>query len=259
MKRALEPDSVSALERCAYAAWPAEEVEELDGWRVRATRGVTRRANSAWTAETGGRLTLEERVERVEAFYAARALPSLVQISAASAPPELDRWLGRRGYQIESPVSVQTADVSAVARHAARDGVTTTVEGRPFEAWFEISCRRGRFAAVEEIYRALLQRIGAPAAFAIAELDGAPAAAGMAVIDGAWGGVFSMSTLAPQRRRGLAGGLLAALARRALERGAGGLYLQVERENQAATALYARFGFSERYRYHYRVGPAAAT
>jgi ribosomal protein S18 acetylase RimI-like enzyme len=46
--------------------------------------------------------------------------------------------------------------------------------------------------------------------------------------------------------------VLGAIARFALARGAARLYLQVEVENAAARALYARAGFVEAYRYHYR-------
>ena len=65
-------------------------------------------------------------------------------------------------------------------------------------------------------------------------------------------GVFSMLTLPEQRRRGLAEAVLGAIARFALARGAQQLYLQVEVANEAARTLYARAGFREAYRYHYR-------
>jgi hypothetical protein len=38
------------IERLADAAWPAAERERLGPWTLRATAGVTRRANSAFTA-----------------------------------------------------------------------------------------------------------------------------------------------------------------------------------------------------------------
>jgi ribosomal protein S18 acetylase RimI-like enzyme len=44
------------------------------------------------------------------------------------------------------------------------------------------------------------------------------------------------------------------MARQALARGAPRLYLQVESDNAPSLALYAACGFTERYRYHYRLG-----
>ena len=45
---------------------------------------------------------------------------------------------------------------------------------------------------------------------------------------------------------------MAGLFGAARELGAAAAYLQVSAENHPALALYARFGFAERYRYWYR-------
>jgi ribosomal protein S18 acetylase RimI-like enzyme len=49
------------------------------------------------------------------------------------------------------------------------------------------------------------------------------------------------------------GGVLRALAETAFEAGVDRMYLQVERDNPAAIALYAAASFRELYGYHYRV------
>lgn len=46
------------------------------------------------------------------------------------------------------------------------------------------------------------------------------------------------------------------LLRWAVARGAHDCYLQVAAENEAALAFYARIGFTEHHRYHYRRQPA---
>ena len=248
---------VREIERCGLAAWPAEQVEELSGWRLRAMQGVTRRANSAWTGETLGTASLEERVDRVERFYAQRGLPSAFQLAEATAPQELDALLARRGYRIEAPVSVQTADARRVAGERTSQAIATRIESRVFDGWLALSARRGRFAAVEPVYRGLLERIGAGAMFCLATIAGEPAGVGLGVPGSRdWCGLFSMLTLPEHQRRGVARAVVAALASAAVARSAASLYLQVERANQPAGALYAGLGFRHHHGYHYRVAPS---
>jgi GNAT superfamily N-acetyltransferase len=244
-------DPIETIERSAYAAWPAEEVESLAGWRLRAMRGVSRRANSVWTFDAEGDLPVGERVDRVERWYASRNLVPTFQVGARARPEGLDAMLAERGYRIDAPVSIQvaaTSDVQATARRC--DAVVTRTCS---EEWFEISAHRGRFAKVADVYRALLTRIGPGARFAVARVDGQPACVGLGVVAGGWMGVFSMLTLPAARRRGAAGGVLHALAETAQEEGVENMYLQVERENTGALALYAAASFRELYGYHYRV------
>jgi ribosomal protein S18 acetylase RimI-like enzyme len=57
------------------------------------------------------------------------------------------------------------------------------------------------------------------------------------------------------RRRGLATAVTAALAGWGARRGATSCLLQVAAGNAPALALYARLGFTEHHRYHYRSAP----
>jgi ribosomal protein S18 acetylase RimI-like enzyme len=58
------------------------------------------------------------------------------------------------------------------------------------------------------------------------------------------------------RRRGLATAVMAALGSWGRQRGARSCLLQVVETNEPALALYARMGFTEHHRYHYRLGAA---
>ena len=82
----------------------------------------------------------------------------------------------------------------------------------------------------------------------IAEIDGEPVGMAFGVAERGWCGVYGMSTVPGMRRRGIAQTVL-----RALARDAPNLYLQVERDNAAARALYDNVGFTHAYGYHYRV------
>ncbi len=248
-------DPVATIERCAFDAWPAEQIEHAAGWRLRAMRAVTRRANSVWTFEATGDASLEERIDHAEAWYASRNLPPTFQVADRSRPDGLDAALAQRGYLIDAPVSIQVATTTAVLEAASsRDAVVT--RACP-DAWFTLSAHHGRFANVADTYRNLLLRIGPAARFALASLDGQPAAVGLGVVSPGWMGIFSMLTLPSARRRGAANSVLAALASTAQAEAIESLYLQVERANTPATTLYARASFRELYAYHYRIAPTA--
>jgi ribosomal protein S18 acetylase RimI-like enzyme len=251
---ALGEDEVLAFERAAFEAWRAEEIVALGPWRLRSMRGVTNRANSVWAGlgEPAGGFSAA--IAKAEAFYAARARPAIFQITPA-ADARLDALLSARGYEREGEVSVEVADAELVGKRAPRPGLSARCDAQLGEAWFELSGRRGRFRGDDiAVYRAFLERVAAGAGFASAQIASADAlgAVGLTLVAPPLAGVFSMLTLPEQRRRGLAEAVLRELARFALARGAQRLYLQVEADNAPARALYARAGFREAYRYHYR-------
>jgi hypothetical protein len=87
------------IEQLADAAWPAAEQAPLGPWKLRATHGVTRRANSVFTAGDGDASAVEltKWVQAAEAFYSRRSLPAVFQISAATGASGLDALLAARG------------------------------------------------------------------------------------------------------------------------------------------------------------------
>ncbi|MGE9696875.1 GNAT family N-acetyltransferase [Streptomyces sp. CH6] len=87
---------------------------------------------------------------------------------------------------------------------------------------------------------------------------GVPDAIGRCVVDGRWAGFAAVEVAPEQRRRGLAQRVMGALARTALAEGASAAWLQVERDNEAAIALYTRLGFTVHHHYHHYRAPEAA-
>jgi len=245
-------EAIAQLERLAFRAWPAERVVDVDGWQLRLTHGMTRRANSVWPVGARGQLAVEQRVDTLERLYRSEGLPARVQITAVAEPADLDAQLAARGYEVETPVAIQVAPVASLAAQGAPPGLALEVLERPDARWLAISADRGRFAAMRPRYEALLGRIGERARFALASRDGEPVAVGLGVVEGGWLGVFSMLTLPESRRAGCGRAILMALARSGAAAGAERAYLQVERDNAAALALYAGLGFRELYGYHYR-------
>ncbi|HEU5420849.1 MAG TPA: GNAT family N-acetyltransferase [Streptosporangiaceae bacterium] len=250
--------SIADLEAAAAQGWRAAEREWLGGWLLRAAAGFTGRANSALATGDPGR-PLRAALGEVQAWYAARGLTAMIAVPFPMSGPDgsaVDRlatglgWPARRG-----PAIVMTADPAVIARPAGA-GPPVTVTAEPDEAWVARYHYRG--GELPPAGRRLL--VSAPwQAFASIREAGQTIAIGRVAGDGAWAGLTAVETDPACRRRGLASAITAALARVAVQRGARGLYLQVENENLGAQALYRRAGFADHHRYHYRIAPAAGS
>lgn len=251
-------DLIGEIERMAARAWPALETEDLAGWRLRYSQGVTRRANSVWPNaldEIG--LSLAERIERVEAFYAARRLPARYQICPAARPSDLDAELAARRYAAAAETVVMTAPLAAVLDALAQpDGWQVTLTTQVEAAWMDL------YAAVEGVLprevavrRAIMQAIQPRAAYATVWAGKEAVAVGSAVCTGRYVGLFNLGTLPAWRRRGGARAAMAALLGWAADQGAQVSYLQVMVRNEPAIGLYTRLGYAEQYRYFYREQP----
>ena len=249
---------VLEIEEAAFRAWPAAEVVELSGWRLRFTHGVTRRANSVWPNDWRDETPLDERLEAVETFSAARGIPPSFQLTSAAHPADLDAVLAARGYAVDAPVIVMTRELDAASSFDSGLGFEATVFSKPDAEWLTVPVERGRYAEARDVFLGILARLGNRAGFALVRSDAGPIAVGLGVTDGPWLGIFAMLTLPEARRRGAAKAVLRTLTAWGAARGARRAYLQVERDNDGARTLYAARGFVPAYEYHYRTNSRRA-
>lgn len=230
------------LDRLATQAWPGLEQVELDGWLLRASYGVTKRANSALPVDADVH-RIDGVLPRLHDFYVERELPVLVQVSDPAFAAALDA----RGWATQDETVILTGPV-------ARGGVGVTVADVPTDAWLDCWWAvDGRGGARElQVARDILARVQAPVGYASAHLDGRPVAVARGVVQQGWLGVFGMAVLPIARRRGLATAVLRGLANWASGHGARSTFLQVMASNAPALSLYDGLGFGEAYRYAYR-------
>ncbi len=247
--------AVREVETLAARAWPALEILDLDGWRLRWSAGYTRRANSVWPQHFGGSTPIEARLEVVESLYARRGVRPRYQLSASTEPASLPARLAERGYRREVETSVETVALGRWAKSLRRHplgNIVVSGDHYPDERWWSVWTEvEGATPAARATAEAMLQRIPAPSLYAVAEQDGRPVSVGRAVLDGGWLGVFSVGTVGGARRQGAARGVMRWLAAWAEEGGAARAYLQVEVPNRPARRLFADAGFRPLYRYTY--------
>ena len=249
--------TIKQIETMARDAWPAAQRDHLNGWQLRFTYGITRRANSVWPNDTDSETSLDEKLNDVELFYAVYEAPARFQVSPAVYPPDLDIVLAMRGYQRSAETAVQTAKLSGVLADTGpilpEPGFAVEVSEDFNLAWFQTYCDIEQYGArAVAVRRDIIQRIGTRTGFALARLGDEPVAVGLGVVSGDWLGIFSMATHAGMRRRGAGISILHALAGWAQSYGVRQAYLQVMLINPAALALYRRCGFTTLYHYHYR-------
>lgn len=244
-------DTISLLDELAANAWPAMVQQGLDGWRLRASDGVTRRANSVLSAGRGP--AYSGWLVDVESFYRRRRLPMRFQISPAS-PPELDSLLQRQGYRVDAETSVMAATTATVCeRTRGASRFSLHANGGITARWLDAFLRIERFPQDRRpAYERILGTIGPPACFVLLHDGPQDVGVGMSVAERGWAGIFCVATAEHYRRQGVANQIMSALADWSQHQGARNLYLQVVATNAPAVSLYSKLAFSHLYSYHYR-------
>nr|WP_230415167.1 GNAT family N-acetyltransferase [Micromonospora tarapacensis] len=256
--------AVVELELAADEAWPAPTRDRLGDWLLRAADGWTGRANSALPVGDPDR-PLPAALDEIERWYAERGQRALVNTPLPLAAP-VGAELDLRGWHSRPPVLVQTAPLAALtpasptgplidaAGTGGPAGVVVELAATPTNDWLTVAAGRkgGLPAAARQVLTGVDQ-----VRFAHAYDAGALVAIGRGTVtgQGRWLGLCLIEVLPAARRRGLAAGLVGALARWAGATGATDAFLQVEQRNVPAVTLYRKLGFTTHHTYRTRVAP----
>ncbi len=247
---------IEDLERIAARHWQPPETEPLGEWLLRAAAGFTGRANSALPLGDPG-VPLPEAVTLVEDWYRRRSLPPMIVLFQGAARDPLENLLAERAWVPRPrPALVMTAAIADLP--APSPDTDVRMDPEPDPAWLALYRYRGQ--QLPPIARTLL--LSAPwQAFASVRRAGRAVAVGRVSVAGRpgalWGAITAVEVDPACRRQGLGVAITAALAAAAADRGARQVLLQVETGNTPARSLYARCGFRDSHRYHYRVAPWA--
>ncbi len=244
---------IRRLEDATINSWPGAFLVKDGAWLLRLTPGhPSRRANSLSVLDPADG---ENAGQRLAAMMAASRRLGMAPIARWTPlmPAELDRALNAAGFRAFEETRVLTVPLALLP--AGDVGEISLLEAEP--------AGRGAFAdmlvslggeepQLRDLLTAILGRIALPAVLAVARHEGQPVAAALTVIDGPLAGIFEVITLDTARRAGHATRAIRAAFASARARGATTGWLQVKTANTAAAGAYARLGFTEAYRYHYR-------
>lgn len=237
------------VEETCLNAWPALREVLLDGWLLRFSEGLTRRANSANPL----RPVLRADLTACVALYRRLGLPTIIRVLSLS-DPSVDERLAEAGYTKEGESCVlygQIEDVEEAADPAVR------LLHQPTPEWFAaMAALQNHSSEQAATYRRIVGQLAIPAAFAALSDEGDPVALAYGALHN--GLLCYESVITNSRRRGQGYGrrIITTLAAWAKKQGADGACLEVEAGNAPARALYDAFGLkTELYRYHYRREP----
>ncbi|MCR8631913.1 GNAT family N-acetyltransferase [Paenibacillus radicis (ex Xue et al. 2023)] len=242
------------LEKLAFNTWPAASTVAAEHWVYRASGGITKRANSVWTA-AGEPMPHGDWLEEAVRFYSEHGLPVRYHISDAS-PKQLDLFLETQGYLKETPCTVMIAQADKVIekmQSSAGHDFRITISSQHNDDWLNHFLHMEGFGEERRaFYHKLFADIEPTKGFFTLGTDGLCAAVGTSIIQDGWAGLINVAVNPELRGRGLGHIILHELAVWSRVNGAEGLYLQVINDNEPATKLYTKAGFVPLYQYHYR-------
>ncbi len=254
MKGTMTPElDLRRLEEVGLNALQTQRQLFYDGWLLRVSPGKAKRARSV-NAYFGSTLPLDRKIAHCEAVYAARGLPVLFRITPFVQPPDLDAALAARGYEARETTLVQVMRMAQAP--AAVDAPDIDIEVPTADAFADaVALLQHATPEQRDAYYERLVDTPLTTRALLARCNGQTVGVGTVMLDDGLAGIFSMATVPDMRRRGVASALLGRLLAWAWDHGAAHAYLQVEGSNDAALAVYQRFGFATAYTYHYRARP----
>jgi ribosomal protein S18 acetylase RimI-like enzyme len=244
------------LEHACADAWPAVVDEPLGQWRLRAAGGFTGRANSALTLGDPG-VPVGDALHQVRAFAAANGIGAAAHV-VVGAPVEAAvaaaGWTVNEAHPGGAESVVMTGPLTGLAGPVPA-GVT--VSERVPDGWWPLAVGAAEPTAAQRTVLAGRAGMGfGGMGFGTARVADRIVGVVRGAVVGDLLHIARLAVAPEHRGRGLATGLLAALAEWGAVAGAVRCALQVATHNAAAISLYAGLGCRPHHRYRYWRPPA---
>ncbi|WP_347321373.1 GNAT family N-acetyltransferase [Rossellomorea sp. RS05] len=240
--------AIEEVERHAAAAWPSVQSELLGDWKLRATYGVTKRANSV--------LTIGEPspgwIKTTEHFYQKLGLSAIFMVSANS-PSGIDEELERNGYEKIDECYTMVKEAGILSPSDLHKGDILLIDEAD-DTWLHFFLSLEGFPNERaSAYQAIFSRINGKKVFAVYREAGLTLAVGTAVCEGDLCCISNIVVDEKSRGKGIAKKLVSSLLEWGRALGAGYSYLQVVKSNAPAIGLYEKLGFTPLSSHHYRI------
>ena len=241
---------ITTIEELSLNAWAALQTLLYDGWVIRFSNGYTKRANSV-NPLYPSRMDLEEKLRFCESLYREKGVPVVFKLTSAIYPRDLDEKLEERGYQKDSPTSVQIVDLESLHFQGTSE---IKIQESLSDEWLDSFCAMSAVSRQHsETLRKILTNIVPRHCFVSLTSSDRVVACGLGVLQSGYIGLFDIVTDPGFRRHGYGQQVVHSIMEWGKENGAKTAYLQVMLNNPPALRLYAKLGYTEQYQYWYRV------
>ncbi|WP_299089587.1 N-acetyltransferase [uncultured Metabacillus sp.] len=252
MKTETDESLINFIEQLAAKAWPCYTQETFENWTMRATFGVTKRANSVHTL---GSLPQDSMwLKKIETFYQEKSIPPCFYISEIS-PKELDYLLKSNGYQKVDECYTMTASCEDIFMHIINKSLwKIEYLSEPDDTWIEEFIKLEGFSSNrQEAYAHIFSSIKPLKTFLRISDQEETIGLGTVVLEDGWACISNIVVNRQHRRKGTATYLMNVLTKWAYENGGHHMYLQVIQTNHPAIELYKKLGFTPLSKHHYRI------
>ncbi|MHA2362616.1 MAG: GNAT family N-acetyltransferase [Candidatus Hodarchaeales archaeon] len=247
-------NQITFLQELSTNAWPANINFFLNGWIIRLSEGVTKRANSVLPIHYNGQNPKND-IKKVESIYKDMKLPIVFQIPDYTEPNNLDSILDSLGYIKDSDTTVMYTEIRNLEPQVLTTDYNYYNSSQPDEEWFH-ACRKFNNESFDKIQgkKAIIDRIRVPEKqfFKIKD-DFSLIGIALAVVERNYIGVFDVAVQPEYREKGVGTSLMKYIFSWCLKNSIAKCYLQVEKVNLPALGLYKKLGFDSLFNYHYRL------
>ena len=247
--------SFKVIEELSLNHWQPLSTVLYDGWVLRFADGYTKRANSIQPLYDSS-LPMATKLDACEDMYRSQGLATVYKLSPYTKPLSLDDELSQRGYRFAEETSVQTFELDTLP--SPDPAVRAKIEPLS-SAWIAHFCRLSHVDPRHHATLAqMLQRIVARSGYVSILVEDQVVGCGLGVVDGAYVGLYNVVIDEVMRGQGLGEQMLLQLLHWGRSQGASRSCLAVVLSNAPAMRLYAKLGYSEVYRYWYRINDSTA-
>lgn len=238
------------LEELSMNALPSLTTKLFDGWVLRFSEGYTIGANSVNPLYQSS-YELEYKIDYCEKKYSYENLPVIYKLTE-NAPKQLDKILEQKKYELKNESKVMTLPLSNLNLPIQPNvNVFRKVDLKWLKGFFRLTNITNKNK--QNTATKIINNIENDIICVYIETNGIIVACGLGIVERGFVGLFDINVAFAYRRKGFGTQICKAILREAIKLGAYTSYLQVVNLNKPALKLYKSIGFSEQYKYWYRI------